>query len=71
MLQECIEALQIKCDGIYVDCTTNRGGHSLEIIKRLNGDLNRTNKKKLKCISESNLIQLVEDKLYTIEFFSK
>lgn len=44
MLQECIEALQIKCDGIYVDCTTNRGGHSLEIIKRLN------HKGKLICI---------------------
>lgn len=36
MLKECIEALQIKSDGVYVDCTTNRGGHSLEIIKRLN-----------------------------------
>ncbi len=33
---ECIEALKIKSDGIYVDCTTNRGGHSLEIIKKLN-----------------------------------
>lgn len=36
MLNECIEALQIRENGIYVDCTTNRGGHSLEIIKRLN-----------------------------------
>ena len=39
-----MEALQIKSDGIYVDCTTNRGGHSLEIIKRLN------HKGKLICI---------------------
>ncbi len=44
MLTECIEALQIKSEGIYVDCTTNRGGHSLEIIKRLN------HKGKLICI---------------------
>lgn len=38
MLNECIEALQIKSEGIYVDCTTNRGGHALEIIKRLNSE---------------------------------
>ncbi len=33
--RECIEALQIKPNGIYVDCTTGGGGHSLEIAKRL------------------------------------
>ncbi|MBO4353454.1 MAG: 16S rRNA (cytosine(1402)-N(4))-methyltransferase RsmH [Clostridia bacterium] len=37
MLRECIEALNIKKDGIYVDCTTGGGGHSLEIAKRLDG----------------------------------
>ena len=37
MLFECIEALDIKKDGIYVDCTTGGGGHSLEIAKRLDG----------------------------------
>lgn len=35
LLRECIEALSIKPDGIYVDCTTGGGGHSLEIVKRL------------------------------------
>lgn len=35
LLHECIEALQIKPNGIYVDCTTGGGGHSLEIAKRL------------------------------------
>lgn len=35
LLRECIEALQIKPNGIYVDCTTGGGGHSLEIAKRL------------------------------------
>ncbi|HPG91866.1 MAG TPA: 16S rRNA (cytosine(1402)-N(4))-methyltransferase RsmH [Clostridia bacterium] len=40
MLNECIEALEIKPDGIYVDCTLGGGGHSLEILKRLkNGRL--------------------------------
>ena len=40
LLQECIEGLNIKSDGIYVDCTLGRGGHSSEILKRLsNGHL--------------------------------
>ena len=35
MLSECIEALDIKENGIYVDCTAGGGGHSEEILKRL------------------------------------
>ncbi len=35
LLPECIEGLDIKPDGIYVDGTTGGGGHSLEIAKRL------------------------------------
>lgn len=35
MLHECIEALAIKKDGIYVDGTLGRGGHSLEIVSKL------------------------------------
>lgn len=35
MLNECIDALDIKQDGIYVDCTAGGGGHSKEILKRL------------------------------------
>ena len=35
LLNECIEGLDIKPDGIYVDGTFGRGGHSQEIIKRL------------------------------------
>jgi len=35
MLAECIEALQIKPDGIYVDATFGGGGHSREILKHL------------------------------------
>lgn len=33
--QESIDGLAIRPDGIYVDCTTGGGGHSLEIAKRL------------------------------------
>jgi 16S rRNA (cytosine1402-N4)-methyltransferase len=35
LLQECIEGLNIKPDGIYVDVTFGGGGHSREIIKHL------------------------------------
>ena len=35
LLHESIEGLAIKEGGIYVDCTTNRGGHSLKIAKAL------------------------------------
>lgn len=40
MLKEVIEGLDVKKDGIYVDCTIGGAGHSLEIVKRLkNGKL--------------------------------
>ena len=35
LLHECIEALAIRPDGIYLDGTLGRGGHSEEIAKRL------------------------------------
>lgn len=35
MLQECMEGLNIKPDGIYVDVTFGGGGHSREILKHL------------------------------------
>ena len=40
LLKDCIEALQIRPDGTYVDVTFGGGGHSKEILKRLqNGRL--------------------------------
>ena len=35
LLEPCLEALQIKPDGVYVDGTLGRAGHSLEIVRRL------------------------------------
>ncbi len=48
LLNECIENLNIKSDGVYVDGTMGGGGHSLEIVKNLgeNG--------KLICIDQDN-----------------
>jgi 16S rRNA (cytosine1402-N4)-methyltransferase len=41
LLQEAVDALNMKADGIYVDCTFGGGGHAREILKRLgpNGKL--------------------------------
>ena len=39
MLNECIDMLEIKPDGIYIDGTLGRGGHSKEILKRLDKGL--------------------------------
>ena len=35
MLEECIDGLNIKKDGIYIDGTLGGAGHSIEILKRL------------------------------------
>ncbi len=37
LLDECIEALRIDPEGIYVDGTLGRAGHSSEIVRRLRG----------------------------------
>ena len=39
MLNECIDMLEIKPDGIYIDGTLGRGGDSKEILKRLDKGL--------------------------------
>lgn len=38
MLKECIDGLNIKPDGVYVDVTFGGGGHSREILKKLGKD---------------------------------
>ncbi|MBQ7625739.1 MAG: 16S rRNA (cytosine(1402)-N(4))-methyltransferase RsmH, partial [Rhodocyclaceae bacterium] len=35
MLAEAVDALVWRRDGVYVDCTFGRGGHSREILRRL------------------------------------
>lgn len=35
LLQEAVDALQIKPEGVYVDCTLGGGGHAREILRRL------------------------------------
>jgi 16S rRNA (cytosine1402-N4)-methyltransferase len=35
LLEEALQALQVKEDGVYVDATYGRGGHAQEILKRI------------------------------------
>ena len=37
LLDETVDGLNVKENGIYVDCTLGGGGHSLEVLKRLKG----------------------------------
>lgn len=37
LLDECMEALDIKPGGVYVDCTAGGGGHSRKILEQLGG----------------------------------
>ena len=37
LLNECLDGLSIRPDGVYLDCTLGGAGHSGEIYKRLNG----------------------------------
>ena len=37
LLEECIQALNIRPDGVYLDGTLGRAGHSREIVRRLSG----------------------------------
>lgn len=38
LLDEAVDGLNIKQDGIYVDCTLGGAGHSMEIVKKLSGN---------------------------------
>lgn len=62
LLHESIEALAIKAGGTYVDCTTNRGGHSYEIAKALGKE------GVLVCIDlDLNALEEAKEKLSTLE----
>ena len=38
LLQEAVDALKVKPEGVYVDCTFGGGGHSKEILRRLGSE---------------------------------
>ena len=64
MLNEVVEGLNVKGDGIYVDGTVGGGGHSLEIAKRLTSG-------KLYCIDkDTDALKAAGERLkgYNVEF---
>ena len=75
LLDECMDGLNIKKNGIYVDCTLGGAGHSSEILKRLSEegrligidqdtDAIRAASEKLK---DYNNVTYVHDNFYNIE----
>lgn len=58
MLNECIDGLNIKPDGLYVDCTAGGGGHSFEIARRLS-----ENGKLIAIDRDSDAIEAVTERL--------
>lgn len=38
LLKEAVDALEVKADGVYVDCTFGGGGHAREILSRLGSE---------------------------------
>lgn len=65
MLNECLDALAIKPDGIYVDGTVGGGGHSIEIVKRLNekGRLIAVDRDEDALIAAAERLHLFKDKV--------
>jgi len=53
LLNECIENLNIKDNGIYFDGTLGGGGHSLEIVKKLNNGRLIANDRDIEAINAS------------------
>ena len=67
LLKESIDLLNIKPDGIYVDCTLGGGGHSLEVLKRLTtGHLYAFDQDKYAIAKAEERLALYKDKLTII-----
>ena len=64
MLDECIQGLDIKPEGTYLDCTLGGGGHSLQIVKRLtSGRLIAVDKDEEALASAKKRLEEYEDKI--------
>ncbi len=62
LLNECIENLNIKEDGVYVDCTMGGAGHSREIAKKL------SSRGRLICFDQDiNAINVAKERLAEFE----
>ena len=69
LLQETIEALNIKENGIYVDCTVGGAGHSIEILKRMGSDgrLVAIDQDEEALLAATNRLEAFKDQVYFIK----
>ncbi|MFM1581788.1 16S rRNA (cytosine(1402)-N(4))-methyltransferase RsmH [Helcococcus bovis] len=69
LLKETLEALNIKENGIYVDCTVGGAGHSIEILKRMGseGRLVAIDQDEEALIAASNRLRDYKDQVYFIK----
>lgn len=69
LLEETIEGLDIKENGIYVDCTLGGGGHSLEILKKLGpeGKLVAIDQDEDALIEAQKRLEEYKDKIYFVK----
>ncbi len=75
MKSECIDALNINPDGVYVDCTLGGAGHSEQIAKRLDGglllgidrDIEAINAAKKRLEAYADRVRLVNDNFSNIK----
>lgn len=68
LLSESIDALVVRSDGIYIDCTFGRGGHSREILNRIGdtGKLLAIDKDEA-ALASDNCKQLLKDPRFDVE----
>ncbi|MCH9698901.1 MAG: 16S rRNA (cytosine(1402)-N(4))-methyltransferase RsmH [Gammaproteobacteria bacterium] len=68
LLSESVNALQIRPEGVYVDCTFGRGGHSAAILEQLN-DAGRllAIDKDVSALESAQCQQLLDDNRFQIE----
>lgn len=69
LLKETIEALNIKKNGIYVDCTVGGAGHSIEILKKMgpNGRLVAIDQDQEALIEATNVLKEYKDQVFFIK----
>ncbi len=69
MLNECIEGLSLKPNGVYFDCTLGGGGHSYEILKQTspNGKLYATDRDAEAIENASKRLQVFGDRFTPIK----
>lgn len=67
LLSQVVKSLNIKSDGIYVDCTLGRGGHSSEILKNLKtGKLICIDKDKDALKESKNFLESISNKFVLV-----